>query len=308
MSLERKTPSPLDYLLLVSLALMFGVSFVMTSVAVIDLPPLSIAAGRLLLALLMLYPLMRLFGQRLPGPGRIWVVVFASGFFGNALPFSLISWGQVRVEAGLTAIFMAIMPLVTIVLAHWLTDDEKLTRWKFAGVILGLAGVVLLMGVSLLGTIGDELLRQSAILAAAVSYAINALLTRHLIYLPRWSAMTALMVASCLLLVPLTLLIDMPWQLRPSWPSMTALLGLAVGPTALATVMILVIVSRQGVSFLSQINFMVPVFGMLSGVLLLGEQLPGNAYVALGFILGGIAVSRVRSLRRMLTWAMPSSR
>lgn len=298
---ERPLPSAVDYLLIVSLALLFGTSFTLTSIAVNELPPLTIAAGRLLLAFLMLYPLMRLYGQRMPAFGRIWIVVFAAGFFGNALPFSLISWGQVSVASGLTAIFMAIMPLATILLAHFLTDDEKLTRWKFAGVMFGLAGVVLLMGVSVLGTLGDELLRQSAILAAAVSYAVNALITRHLIRLPRWSAMTALMFASSLMIVPASLLIDSPWQLHPSWQAMTALLALAAGPTAIATVMILIIVSRQGVSFLSQINFMVPIFGMLAGVLLLGEKLPGNAYVALGFILAGIAVSRLKGVRKRLS-------
>lgn len=297
MSASRKIPGGSDYLLLITLALLFGFSFVLTSIAVLELPPLSIATGRLLLAFLMLYPLMRLFGQRMPAPGRVWITILAAGFFGNALPFTLISWGQVRVEAGLTAIFMAIMPLVTILLAHVLIHDEKLTRWKLAGVLFGLVGVIVLMGFSVLEALGDELLRQIAILASAVSYAINALITRHLTHLQRWSVMTALMFASCAMLLPFELLLDAPWRMRPSWPSLAALLGLAVGPTAVATVMILVIIKRQGVSFLSQINFMVPVFGMLAGVLLLGERLPANAYLALALILSGIAISRLGTHR-----------
>lgn len=293
MNVERRAPALGDYLLLVSLAMLFGFSFTLTRIAVLDVPPLSIAVGRLLLAFLMLYPLMRLFGQTMPAPGRIWIPIVAAGFFGNALPFSLISWGQVQVEAGLTSIFMAVMPLVTILLAHVFTPDEKLSRWKLVGVLFGLAGVIVLMGVSALEALGDQLVRQSAILISAVSYAINALITRRLTHLPRWSVMTALMFASCLMLLPFALLFDTPWLLRPSWQSMSAVLGLAIGPTALATVMILIIISRQGASFLSQINFMVPVFGMLAGVLLLGETLPANAYVALVFILVGIAVSRL---------------
>jgi len=293
MNIGRQAPVLLDYVLLITLAMMFGFSFTLTRIAVLELPPLSIAAGRLLLAVAMLYPLMRLNGQRMPAPGRIWIPIVAAGFFGNALPFSLISWGQVRVEAGLTSIFMAVMPLVTLLLAHVLTHDEKLTGWKFVGVLFGLAGVVVLMGVSALDALGDELMRQSAILISAVSYAFNALITRRLTHLPRWSAMTALMFASCLMLLPFAMLLDTPWQLQPSWQAMSALLGLAIGPTAVATVMILVIISRQGASFLSQINFMVPVFGMLAGVLLLGETLPANAYLALALILIGIAVSRL---------------
>lgn len=294
MTSVRHPPGWVDYLLLVSLAVVFGLSFTLTGIAVHDIPPLTIAAGRLLLAFLMFYPLMRLNGQRMPAWGSVWLVLFAAGFFGNALPFTLISWGQMRVEAGMTAIFMAVMPLATILLAHVFTPDEKLTRWKVVGVLFGLAGVIVLMGASALNALGDDLVRQAAILASAVSYAINALLTRKLTHLPRWSTMAALMFASSFMLLPFSLWLDSPWQLDPSWQASSAVLGLAVGPTAVATMMILVIISRQGASFLSQINFMVPVFGMISGVLLLGERLPADAYVALLFILAGIAVSRIR--------------
>jgi len=290
--------SALDYLLLICLAALFGMSFTLTSIGVRDIPPLTLAAGRLLVAFFMLYPLMRLNGQRMPAIGGVWVAIFGSALFGNALPFALVSWGQVSVQAGLAAIFMAIMPLVTIVLAHWLTDDEKLDRWKIVGVLFGLAGVIILIGWSALQSLGDELLRQSAILIAAICYAINALITRKLTHLPRWSTITALLFAGSMLLVPLSLLMDDPWQIQTSLPSILSLLGLAIGPTAIATVMILIIIGRQGASFLSQINFLVPVFGMLFGVVLLGERLPADAYIALAIILTGIGLSRLSRQRR----------
>lgn len=288
----------LDYGLLIGLSILFGISFTLTSISVRDIPPLSLAAGRLLLAFCMLYPLMRLNGQRMPALGGIWLALMGSGLFGNALPFALISWGQISVQAGLTAIFMAVMPLVTILLAHWLTDDEKLDRWKVTGVLLGLAGVVVLMGWSALQAIGDDLIRQSAILIAAVCYAINAIITRKLTRLPRWSAMTALMFCGSVLLVPFSLWLDNPWQLQASGSAVLSLVALAIGPTAIATVMILIIISRQGASFLSQINFLVPVFGMVFGVVLLSEQLPPNAYMALAIILLGVGLSRLGGARR----------
>ncbi len=291
--LSRKpAPNFIDYLWLLSLAVVFGISFTLTSISVRDIPPLSVASSRLLLAFFILYPLMRLAGQRMPEFGSIWLLVFASGFFGNALPFALISWGQVRVEAGLTAIFMAVMPLATLLLAHVLTDDEKMDRWKFTGVLFGLAGVVVLMGVSVLSALGNDVLRQSAILAGAICYAINAIITRKLTHLPRWSVLSALMFSASVWLVPVSLVVDSPWQLQPTIESLWSLLALAVGPTALATVMVLTIIDRQGASFLSQINFFVPVFGMLFGVVLLGDRLPANAYLALVIILAGIALSR----------------
>lgn len=287
-----------DYVWLVALSILFGLSFTLTSVGVRDIPPISLAAGRLVLAFLMLYPLMRLNGQRMPPMGPIWFALLGSGLFGNALPFALISWGQVTVQAGLTAIFMAVMPLVTILLAHVLTDDEKLDRWKVLGVMFGLLGVIVLMGWSALNSLGDDLLRQSAILAAAVCYAINAIITRKLTKLPRWSAMTALMIAGCLWLVPVSVWLESPWQVSPSMASIWAMIALAIGPTAIATVMILRIIDRQGASFLSQINFLVPIVGMVFGVLMLNERFPANAYVALFVILLGIGLSRMGGRRR----------
>jgi drug/metabolite transporter (DMT)-like permease len=283
----------IDYVWLITLSILFGLSFILTSIGVRDIPPISLAAGRVCLAFLMLYPLMRINGQKMPGIGPIWIALLASGLFGNALPFALISWGQVNVQAGLTAIFMAVMPLATILLAHVFTDDEKLNRWKFIGVIFGLVGVVVLMGWSALNALGDDFIRQVAILLAAICYAINAVITRKLTKISRWSAMTALMLAASLWLVPVSLLVDSPWQIRASMESIWSLVALAIGPTAIATVMILRIIDRQGASFLSQINFLVPVVGMVFGVLLLNERFPANAYIALLIILAGIGISRL---------------
>lgn len=289
----RRVPGWVDYASLVALSLLFGISFTLTGIAVSELPPITVAAGRLSIAFLMLYPLMRLSGYRMPAPGPVWGLLFASAFFGYALPFAMISWGQVEVAAGLTAIFMAVMPLATITLAHLFTADEKLDRWKILGVLFGLAGVVILIGPGSLTSLGDQLLPQVVILGGAFSYAINAILTRRLVHLSRWSAVTALMLAASVLLLPASLALEHPWTFRPSFASLAAIGGLAVAPTAAATVLILVIVGRQGASFLSQINFMVPVFGMLFGVFLLGEQLPTTAYIALLVILSGITLSRI---------------
>jgi len=139
---------------------------------------------------------MLLNGARLPSFGKIWWPLFASAFFGNALPFALISWGQVSVEAGLTAIFMAVMPLATLVLAHFFTRDEKFDRFKFIGVMFGLTGVIVLMGWNNLSQLGDQAIRQLAILCGALCYAVNAIITKQITHLPKWSAMTALMFAS----------------------------------------------------------------------------------------------------------------
>lgn len=237
-------------------------------------------------------PIMIAAGQKLPAPGAVWIYIFLSGLFGNALPFSLVSWGQVKVDAGLAAIFMAVMPLATILLAQIFTDDERINRWKMAGVLLGFAGIVVLMGKDSFTTLGDEVQRQFAILLAAICYALNAIITRKLTSLPKYSMVTALMVAASVLMVPASLLLDQPWTVTVHADSIVAVLVLAVGSTAVATLLILVIIDRCGATFLSQINFMVPLFGVMFGALLLSERLSVNAYIALIIILAALALSR----------------
>ena len=165
--MRNQSPNSLDYMLLFGLSAIFGMSFIFTNISVQEIPPLTVAAGRLLIALLIVYPIMRIQKQRLPAIGKIWLTIFLSGLLGNALPFALISWGQVKVEAGLAAIFMAVMPLATIVFAQFLTVDERINRWKLIAVLLGFAGIVILMGFDSLSDLGDETLRQLAILLAA---------------------------------------------------------------------------------------------------------------------------------------------
>lgn len=282
-----------DYALLFVLALIFGASFMFTSVAVESVAPLTVAASRLVLGALLVFPIMLLRGQNLPITGRVWIFIVASAFFGNALPFALITWGQVKVDAGLTAIFMAVMPLMTVLLAHIFTADEKMNRYKIIGMLFGLAGVIVLIGWNQLGGLGDDMLRQYAIAFAAMCYGINAIVTKHLTRIPRLSMIFALLLCASLMLLPFALAMEQPWQNIPDKTGLIAIMFLAVGPTLLATFMILVIIDRRGASFLSQINFLVPLCGILLAYIFLDESLPAKAWLALCIILTGIALSRL---------------
>lgn len=280
-----------DYALLTGLAAIFGSSFIFTNIAVQSIPPFTVVAARITIGAIVLLCVLALSGKRLPS-GSIWGWIFASALFGNAIPFSLITWGQQTVDAGLTAIFMAVMPLSTVLLAHVVTTDEKLNRWTLTGVLLGLVGVSVLMGWKALSQIDAESLSQLAILAGAMCYAVNALITRKLTHLSKWPMSAGLLIAASVLTVPLALIVESPWQVQASMPSVLAVLVLAAGPTALATGLILVIIGRQGASFISQINFMVPLFGVLFATLFLRERLPPNAWIALVIILLGVALAR----------------
>ncbi|MCF6322096.1 MAG: DMT family transporter [Rhizobiaceae bacterium] len=297
--MNKVRPAFSDYALLVTLAAIYGGSFMLTKVAVVEIPAATLVAMRLGIAAVIFGAAMFWVGQRLPGPGKIWLIILAAALFGNALPFYLISWGQESVDAGLAAILMATMPLMTIVIAHFFTNDEKLTRWKLAGFILGLLGVAVMIGIDKLGTLGQETIRQYAIIGGALCYAINGIVSKSLIHLPRLAMVAALMVLSTLMILPVALLNDGTIALLGaqgvSGKALASAIVLGILPTALGTMMIFVIITRQGASFLSQINFMVPVFGVLWGILFLAEILPANGAIALALILAGVAIARIQS-------------
>ena len=130
-------PGAVEIALLLSLATLWSSSFAFIKVAVETIPPLSVAAGRLTLAAVLIVAAARLRGLRFPREQGLWPKFFAIGLFGNALPFTLISWGEVTIDSGLAAILMAVMPLATLVLAHLFTSDERPTRpiegWDLQG-------------------------------------------------------------------------------------------------------------------------------------------------------------------------------
>lgn len=287
-----------DYAILVVLAAMFGASFMMTKVAVADVPPATIALIRIAIGAAMLFFVMlgakQTFRTLLPH----WKMIGLAGLTGSALPFFLISWGQGRVDAGLTAILMAVMPLITLVLAHFFTVDEKLNIFKIIGFCLGLIGVSVLIGFDKLASFGDETIRSYAIMLAAGSYAVHAILSKFLTELPRYAVSSAIYSVSVLMLLPFVLYLDAPWELSISGKSWMMLILLGIFPTGLGMLMLFAIIERQGAAFLSQINFLVPVFGVMWAIALLNETLPSNALLALIIILAGVAIARIKFKRQ----------
>lgn len=288
-------PGAGDYALLLTLAAIWGSSFLFIKLSVETVPAATTTAIRLAVAAIFLLAVAWRAGQAMPRGRRLWGLILIAALFGNALPFTLISWGEEAIDSGLAAILIAVMPLSTILLAHVFTHDEKLNARKAAGVALGFAGIVVLIGPEKLTRLGDDTLRQLAVAGAAFCYGINAIVTKSLVGLPRRALAAAVMTASALMLLPVSLLLDRPWELQASAQSLLSILALGVAHTAIGTLMLFAIIGRQGASFFSQINFLVPVFGVFWGVALLAERPPADAYWALALILAGVALARGRA-------------
>ncbi|MEM7300212.1 MAG: DMT family transporter [Pseudomonadota bacterium] len=290
---ENRGAGVMDYFLIGLLSLIFGSSFMFTKWSVAEVGPLTVATTRLFIGAAIVLLAAFAARQSLPRAGAIWFWIALSALFGNALPFALISWGQVQVDAGLTAILMAIMPLATLALAHFFTADERFGIWKLIGMVLGLLGVIVLMGFETLSSLGDQSLRQYAILGAALCYAVNAVITKKLVGLPRRATAGSLLLVAGIMVLPFAALAEAGSFAAPGGLAIISMIVLGIAPTAFGTLLLFQIIDRQGATFLSQINFLVPVFGVMFSILFLSEKLPANAFVALTMILIGVALTRL---------------
>jgi drug/metabolite transporter (DMT)-like permease len=279
---------------LLALGVMWGGSFMVLKIAVGTVPAASTAAARLVIAAVILVAAAYLAGHRMPKSLHAWRLYFLMGGLGAALPFTLIGWGEESVDSGLAAILMAVSPLTTAILAHLFTAGETMTLRRLAGVLLGLAGVVVLIGPAALKGLGDEAAAQLAVVMGAVCYASANIVARHLPKEPDMVNSAGMMAAAAAMWVPVALFADRPWELSPTMASMAAIVALGLLPTALATLIYLRLVRTAGPTFVSFSNYLVPIFGVLSGVVVLGETLHPNAAFALALVLAGIALARRR--------------
>lgn len=292
------------WLLLGALSVLWGGSFFFAKVAVDELRPFTVVLGRVGLAAIALNVVVRLSGYRMPRSRGAWGAFFGMGALNNLLPFSLIFWGQTHIASGLAAILNATTPLFTIVVAHALTRDEKLTANRAAGVLAGLAGVVVMIGPEALGGLGLDVAAQLAVLGAALSYAFAGIYGRRFRTLPPLVPATGQVTASTLLVLPVALIVDRPWELAPPSPvTWGAVLGLALLCTAIAYVIYFRILATAGATNLLLVTFLIPVSALLLGTTILDERLDPAQFAGMALIFAGLAVIDGRivgALRRYL--------
>ncbi len=301
-------PGMIDYFLLILLALMWGSSFAFIKIGVHAYSPLVVAAGRITLGALVLWGVVLLRRGALPKGKRAWRAAFMCGLLGNAIPFFLISMGETRINAGLAAVLMSVVPLTTVILGHFFTSDEKLTIGKALGLVLGTCGVVVLVGPETLSGLGGDLPYQLAVLAAAVCYAVSSLVARHLRDQPRAGSAALILTFASLTISPVALLVDQPWTMTWSLNGALAIGYLGVVPTGLAMFVLLLMVARTGAGFLAFNNYLVPAVGILVSLAVLGEVPAPSTLIAMVIILAGIAAANIRfGARAKATGVVPES-
>ncbi len=285
---------------------LWGSAFMLNEIILETIPPFTLTAWRNVIAILLMIVILYLVGGRLPRSWRGWLPYFGLGFFNVAFPFVLISWGQLYIDSGLAAILVSTMPLFTIILAHFITADERLTVEKLIGIGLGLVGIVALIGPGALRGLGANIWAQLAILGAALSYALGGIFMRRFLRIRRFTQQTqpqtksqwtflvetttAQFITATLFVLPGSLFFEQPWNLQPSSASLAALVAAAWLLTITPVLIYYYLIDVAGVTFASTVLYLIPINAVFWGALILNEPLTWNAIAALILILTGIAI------------------
>ncbi|MGK0184178.1 MAG: drug/metabolite transporter (DMT)-like permease [Halioglobus sp.] len=275
------------------LGLMWGPSYMLIKIALEEASPISIVTGRVTLAAIILFLIVKWTGRAFPSFGKVWGHLFFMGLVGNSLPFFFFAFGEQHITSALAGIINGVTPIMVAVLAHYLVPDERATFQKMVGVSFGFIGfVILLLPTVLDGTLEGDTVGIASVGMAATCYAVGIIYARKFLpCLPPVVAPASQLLTSALYLIPLSLYLEGPSQFFTlSWSTTAAIAGLGLMGTAAAFVLYYRILHRSGANAVSMGIYLTPIFGTFFGVLFLNEELGLHVYVAAGMILVGMMI------------------
>ncbi|MGH7066672.1 MAG: DMT family transporter [Acetobacteraceae bacterium] len=294
---KRGAPMPAmgsrEWALLLILAGLWGGSFFFFKLLVAALPPFTVVLGRVGLAALILNAWLLLRGRPLRAPLRIWAAFLVMGLLNNVVPFSLIAFGELGISSGLASILNAMTPIFTVLVAHAITADEKLSSGKLAGVAAGFAGVAVLVGpAAFLSIRSQDVIGEVACLLAALVYSFAGIYGRRFRTLPPITVATGQLTASTLALIPLVALFDRPWSLpMPDGGIWMALIGIAFFCTVLAYILYFRILAVADATNVLLVAFLVPISALVLGSVVLRETVGARELLGMALIGGGLAMT-----------------
>ncbi|GKY87237.1 DMT family transporter [Sinisalibacter aestuarii] len=293
-----------SWAMLLVLGLVWGATFMVIEIALRGITPFWLAAARIGFAAALLVAVWLLRGARLfHGPARLadWATLGFIGIFSTAVPFMLLSWGQKTVTSGFAGISMTTVAIMVLPLAHFLVPGERLSAGKVGGFVIGFAGVAALIGPGAFASSGleGETAGRLACLGAAACYAVSSVQMQRLPPVDPIGLAAVQLLLGTMVVIPMAL----AFEGIPPVPDSTTLSALAVlglVPTAAATLLRVTIIRSAGSTFMSLVNYIVPVVSVIIGAVVLAEPVPGSFVMALGLVLAGMGLSQWPSLRRLL--------
>jgi drug/metabolite transporter (DMT)-like permease len=291
---------PAEWAMLVLLGLIWGGSFFFNALALRGFPPLTVVALRVAIGAICLWLIVLAMNYALPRKPVYWLRFLAMGILNNAIPFTLIVWSQQHIAAGLASILNATTPLFTVIIAHALLHDEKLSAARLAGVVIGIAGVAVMVGLDALHGLGAGVVAQVAALSASIFYALASVFGRGFSGITPMITAAGQVTGSSLIMIPLALTVEAP-RLSASVPGEAwgAVIGLAVLCTAFAYCLYFSILQRAGATNIMLVTFLTPPSAILLGVLFLGETIAISEVAGMLAIGIGLALIDGRLLRSL---------
>jgi len=285
--------SLMDYFILILLGSIWGASYLFIKVGGESVPPVTLVAMRTTLAGIVLFVVLVARREKLPPLGApIWKWLIVMGFINSIIPYTLITWGEVYISSGLAAILVGMMPIFTVLFAHWMTQDEKITPRKVLGIMAGFIGVVILLIPDLVKGATFNIVGGIAVISATVSYAIATIYARrHFKGESHVKVAFGQMLMAAVVLVPASLILDKPWTLTPTPASLASIVTLAVVGTAFAYLLYYWLIENVGPTRTSLTTYISPVIAVILGAVFLHEALQWATLVGLVLIIAGVGLA-----------------
>ena len=285
---ERNTLPELG--LLVLLSLLWGASFTLVEIAIQTIPPATIVFGRLAIGATILLLITLWIREAFPKSASRWGALLLQGILQSALPFTLITWGQLHIDSGLAGLLNTTPPLFVLLIGFFVLRDRTIGTMKIIGVLLGFAGVLTVLGPAALTGEANSVLGQLAVTGASFSYAVAAL------YAKRFSDQSPVLTAACsmtfaaILMCPASIWMDASLHLAPSTSSIAAVIGLGLFSTAIAMVIYFRLVRTLGPLGVTTGSYLRAGFSVVLGVIILGETVTFSLLIGVLLIFAGVAI------------------
>jgi len=287
-----RQPTRTDYIVLFALGALWGSSFGAIKIALHGVTPLTVMSVRILLAGAALFLLILVRKTPFPRGIQNWIKIGWMALFGTLIPFFLVPWGQLQIDSSLAAILMAVNPLFALTLGHFFSDHESFTLRQLLAMLVGFSGILLVFGENAISSINGNIWAQLAVIGAGFCYTISGVIVSRVRGASADSVSASIFICSSVIVFPLWMILEQPWSLHFETESLLALTHLGLVLTGMAFLMRYYIILRAGAVFLSYVAFIIPMFGILFGILFLGETISVNTMGAVVLILSGVYLGR----------------
>ena len=288
----QRQPTRTDYIVLFALGALWGSSFGAIKIALHGVTPLTVMSVRILLAGAALLLLILVRKTPLPRGIQNWIKICWMALFGTLIPFFLVPWGQLQIDSSLAAILMAVNPLFALTLGHFFSEHESFTLRQLLAMLVGFSGILLVFGENAISSINGNIWAQLAVIGAGFCYTISGVIVSRVRGASADSVSASIFICSSVIVFPLWMILEQPWSLHFETESLLALTHLGLVSTGMAFLMRYYIILRAGAVFLSYVAFIIPMFGILFGILFLGETISVNTMGAVVLILSGVYLGR----------------